>query len=385
MKYYTFGKPTGRYIGSSGDLQVYSDSIYRGQAFTISSAARRFPEDISFRYGPSTGGMIEAMGVDFLTPGELIKDVHLEPEHKLRHLQILGRPVEDAILVVERINAFHAAANSIAFASAVEDAVGIEITKGVMLSRILGLELERIRSHLYVIERLCQAAGFGVPAHQLSYLRERMSRVISAACGHRYFFNSVRYGNSHIEKDKVVPEVRGVAAEFERIYRDLMESRLFINRLINNGRISYDKLVGPAARASGHAYDARADSQVLDYSGMSFTPVVRSNADALARMQVRAEEILQSADIIEEAAKRAVVAHPETECRGSGEGAARVESPQGDLFYFVKVEDSKISGIAMVSPSKSNMWAFSESMKGNVFTDFHFNWESFGIWICEAG
>jgi Ni,Fe-hydrogenase III large subunit len=24
-------------------------------------------------------------------------------------------------------------------------------------------------------------------------------------------------------------------------------------------------------------------------------------------------------------------------------------------------------------------------MQGNIFTDFHFNWESFGIWISEAG
>ena len=67
----------------------------------------------------------------------------------------------------------------------------------------------------------------------------------------------------------------------------------------------------------------------------------------------------------------------------NGEGAARIESPQGDLFYYVKISDGRIDDIQMSSPSLLNIDAFRKSMAGNIFTDYHFNWESFGIWISE--
>jgi Ni,Fe-hydrogenase III large subunit len=66
-----------------------------------------------------------------------------------------------------------------------------------------------------------------------------------------------------------------------------------------------------------------------------------------------------------------------------GEGLGRVESPSGDLTYLIKLNEGKINEISMLTPSKVNLPVFLNSTRGNVFTDFHFNWESFGIWISE--
>jgi Ni,Fe-hydrogenase III large subunit len=49
------------------------------------------------------------------------------------------------------------------------------------------------------------------------------------------------------------------------------------------------------------------------------------------------------------------------------------------------MDNGIIKQVEFVSPSISNILAFEISTPGNIFTDFHFNWESFGIWISEAG
>jgi len=386
MRYYKFGNPAGRFIGSSGGIDVYPASIVRnsveGQKSQIAAAQ---PGEFYFGYGPSTGGMIESVGIDFLTPGEFITDVSVNPKYKMRRINVREKSIGDAILAIERINAFHCASHSIAFASAVEDALGVDVPEGVMYARIVALELERIRSNLLVIERMCQPAGFGVPGNQLALLREEISRLISAATGHRYFLGSISAGGISINLARISKVTQNIASQFRNLYDSLLESKIFMSRLINNGKISTESLLGPAARASGHANDARLDSQTLDYSGLGFSPILRTGSDSFARMQVRSEEIIQSADIIEKALELASSSIASLGNHVDGEGAGRVESPQGDVFYYVRLENSMLADVVMVSPSLSNIDAFVRSMKGNIFTDFHFNWESFGIWISEAG
>ena len=386
MKYYRFGEPSGRLIGYSQGFTVYTSTIARLNEEAKHSERKAVPQgEFYFGYGPSTGGMIESVGVDFLTPGELITEVYVNPAYKQRKIVVRGRSIGDASLIVERINAFHCASHSIAFASAVEDALGLDLPDGIGYTRIIALELERIRSNLLVIERMCQPAGFGVPANQLAILREEVSRIVSRATGHRYFFSSISPGYSMIDLTGIGNAVRRIAIAFSEIYDDLLESKIFMNRLINNGKVLTDWLIGPAARASGHASDARIDSPTLPYSRFRFTPVLHETSDAFARFQVRSEEILQSARIIGDAIEGAETAGRVEKLEGEGEGAARVESPQGDLFYYVKIENSIVRDVLMISPSSPNIAAFTQSMKGNIFTDFHFNWESFGIWISEAG
>ena len=386
MKYYRFGEPSGRLIGYSQGFTVYTSTLARLNEEAKHSERKAVPQgEFYFGYGPSTGGMIESVGVDFLTPGELITEVYVNPAYKQRKIVVRGRSIGDASLIVERINAFHCASHSIAFASAVEDALGLDLPDGIGYTRIIALELERIRSNLLVIERMCQPAGFGVPANQLAILREEVSRIVSRATGHRYFFSSISPGYSMIDLTGIGNAVRRIAIAFSEIYDDLLESKIFMNRLINNGKVLTDWLIGPAARASGHASDARIDSPTLPYSRLGFTPVLHETSDAFARFQVRSEEILQSARIIGDAIEGAETAGRVEKLEGEGEGAARVESPQGDLFYYVKIENSIVRDVVMISPSSPNIAAFTQSMKGNIFTDFHFNWESFGIWISEAG
>lgn len=325
---------------------------------------------------------MESVGFRLTTPGETIVSVDTNTAYKRRKIVVKGLSVEDAILRVERINGFHSASHTIAFLKAVEDASGIQSEAGVDTARIAALELERIRSNLEVLKRMAEPAGFAVPVNQIGYLREKATRIISEAFGHRYFFGSQMVNRSFVEPSNIAKKVSGISGEFSRIFHNIQESKIFLNRLQTTGVTSLEEMVGPVARAAGMEYDARLDSPTLDYSGLGFKPVVRNEKDSFGRFMVRGQEILESCSILENLDIRSP-GNEENFNIHDGEGAARIESPAGDLFYYVKTNDGKIGDIWMVTPSSLNVKAFEQSMKANMFPDFNTNWEGFGVWASE--
>lgn len=250
------------------------------------------------------------------------------------------------------------------------------------LGRIVELELERVRNHLYVLHKLVETGALGVASYQLQAMQETTNRVIGEACGHRYFFgvNSL----NHVECDFQRVDLRYLEG-FKSFFNDLLENRILIDRFQNNGRIDQDWLIGPAARASGRKYDARYDSDSLPYKDLGFTPLTERSPDTFGRFLVRGEEVMQSVDLIQEAVKRwRRNERKEIKMRDSGEAESRVESPSGDMVYRVRIDDAKVD-VSFLPPSKANLIFLLKSVIGTIFTDFPFNWESFGIWISEIG
>lgn len=283
------------------------------------------------------------------------------------------------MLKVERINGFHAASNSIAYVLAVEDALKIENSE-LNEMRIVELELERIRSNIDVLKGLCESAGFAVPEKQLLYLREEVARIISSAFEHRYFFSVNGIGS--ITGNFSAIKLKTIEKQFREIYDGLLSSKIFLDRIQENGIVKDEESTGPAARAAGFKFDARSDSKSLEYR--NFAPVTESGGDSFSRFAVRSEEIFKSINIIESYNIKNIEANRQKEFSGSGEGTARIESPAGDIFYYVNIENGKLKDIQMVSPTYLNLMSFKKALKNNnIFTDFFFVWESFGIWISE--
>ena len=388
MRWYRTGNGEGRLIGRTSSYRVYPSVLAPLSSETSETDRKLGPSEMRLNYGPSTGGLVESVNFSIDSPGELITGIKVNYGFKSRKLKLTGKRSDDALLIVERINGFHSASNSIAYILAVEDALGIDVPEPVLMRRIIQIEIERIRSNLTVMERLCSAAGFGVPHNQLAALREKVSRIIGKTTGHRYMFGTGMIGGIEAQFSGVAEELEPLISEFRDINESLLQSKIFINRLQGNGKVSGMNLVGPAARASGLMHDARYDSKSLPYSRLNFQPIVRHEGDAFGRFMIRAEEIFSSVGLIERAEELSGgndgIEPVSPEIR-DGTGAARVESPQGDLFVFVEIEDYLLRRVEIMSPGESNIEAFRRSSVGTIFTDFPFNWESFGIWISEVG
>jgi Ni,Fe-hydrogenase III large subunit len=68
---------------------------------------------------------------------------------------------------------------------------------------------------------------------------------------------------------------------------------------------------------------------------------------------------------------------------GAGEAIARIESPQGELLYAVRL-DGGLRRVAIRSASFQNWPLFVPALPGNIFTDFSFIEHSFGLIVAET-
>ncbi len=379
MKYYKFGNKNGRYIGSNNKYDVYENTI-ASKIPENNAIIEKKPYEIYFNYGPSAGGLRESVNFSIVTPGETIRDITVNSHYKRRKIKIINDDINNALLKIERINGFHTASNTVCFLLAIEDALDIDNT-GSNDKRIIEIELERIRSNIDVIKGLCESAGFSVPEKQLLYLREKITRIISDTFNHRYFFSANQINNVCGNFNKI--RLNGIYDEFYEIYNSLLESKIFMDRIQENGIVNDINSSGPAARASGYKYDARIDSESLTYD--NYNIYTMEEGDTFSRFMVRSNEVLASINIINKLLREIGNGKNNTEIKNnSGEGTARIESPQGDIFYYVNIEDNKIKDLSMVSPSYLNIELFKKAVKNNnILTDFFFVWESFGIWVSE--
>jgi len=373
-----------RFIGKLDGVCIYDEKQTVGECQDFEFHAGRSDGygEFTFIYGPSAGGLTESIQFKIRTSGEQILEIYAEPTFKKRFLSLSG-DLRDVSLTVERINAMFSASHSVAFLLALERSMDVQADYETNLSRVIELELERIRNHVYVLHKLAETGALGVASYQLQVMQEKTNRLIGEACGHRYFFG-VNYLN-YVDCDFQGLDLNYLNG-FSQFFRDMVENRILIDRFQNNGKIDQDWLIGPAARATGRKYDARCGS-TLPYKDLGFSPITENSPDAFGRFLVRGEEILQSADMIREALRRwrKVESRKRDEAlSGEGEGISLVESPSGDMVYKVRNYNGRVD-VSFLPPSKANLVFFLKSAIGTIFTDFPFNWESFGIWVSEIG
>jgi Ni,Fe-hydrogenase III large subunit len=170
----------------------------------------------------------------------------------------------------------------------------------------------------------------------------------------------------------------------------LMDTPSFLDRLRHTGVITpaaaaVHGALGPVGRGSGLSGDVRSERPYGAYGMLGFEPAQPSEAgDALARQQVRLEEITVAFHLAREAldelseedggAPWRVALSP-----GDGIGLGWVEAPQGELIYFVEATGGIITRVKQRSASFHNLALFPQAFGGDILTDFTFIEASFGL------
>jgi NADH-quinone oxidoreductase subunit D len=190
--------------------------------------------------------------------------------------------------------------------------------------------------------------------------REYVNQLIEELCGARLTYNYHRVGGvgwdlTDAWRDKVLrfcDHFEGIVDEWDRL---VTYNPIFLRRLARLAPVSAGEaiawgLVGPNLRASGVAYDLRADrpyslyDRILPKIGWK-TPVGRGEAgvvgDSWDRFRVRVEEWRWSVRILREALvqiletpKGEVLIAPK-KLKPKGEASARVEAARGDMHCYV--------------------------------------------------
>ncbi|WP_022670948.1 nickel-dependent hydrogenase large subunit [Hippea alviniae] len=378
------------YVKKAEEVEQRFDNYYvlKNRDLKIGNEDKEGEGVFNFRYGPVTAGVAEAGIFNIRTYGERILSVNIDPSYKRRGIEKLmkGKKPVEALKLSESVCGNFAFSHSLAFARAVEDACNIGVEDKVKILRAIAIELERIYNHIHVIARLSKAAAQNVLTSHLEWLFEESLRINKLFSSNRFLKGINNIGGIEFLNSRNIVEIKKrvefFKRKFEELYRHSLRSYNFIDRVYKTAVLNKDKalsigITGPSLRACGVEEDLRRYEDV--YKNLQVC--LREDGDALARMEVRACEILKSCDIVctflDEVREEVSISQDAVNVDGFGIGAA--ESPTGLVVYYVELEGGVVDYVYISSPSVFGYKAFADSLVGFIFTDFSFALDSFGI------
>jgi Ni,Fe-hydrogenase III large subunit len=341
--------------------------------------------------GPIHAGVIESGHFRFHVVGEriLAMDPRLFYKHRGLERAAEGLSSEQALPYIQRACAACAVANTVAYAQAVEDAVGLAPDRDLRVNRTVLLELERVYNHLHDIGAICAGVGFGPGSMAFAALKDRTQQTIAAVFGHRFLFNTVAIGTGAAtldasSADTLRASLQELHTDFAAAWRELEFTASLQARLDGVGVLTADKAarfgaVGPAARAAGVREDVRTHSPQLAYDG--FEPAVLPTppgptGDVGARLRLRAIELHASFDLLDErlaeplARGVAVTGNPAGPVADSRFGVGRVESVRGATACVVELTHGVVVRVHLRTGSYANWPALAYATAGNLLPDF---------------
>ncbi len=264
----------------------------------------------------------------------------------------------------DRLDYFNSMSNNLGYAITVEKLMNIPVAERAEYIRVIMAELSRVQNHLIFIGMLLNDLGaMYTPALYAFEERELILDIFEEVSGARMMCNYLRFGGVvrdltpnalHKIKDLVFDRLAAKTDEMERL---LAENEVLVARLTGIKVVDAETAVkysvtGPVLRAAGVPYDIRRADPYSIYDRFDFDVAVRHNGDMYDNFMIRIDEIRQSLRILEQAVKQIPDGpinsqKPQYQVRvPAGEAYGRIESPKGELAFYV------------VSNGKPNPWRY---------------------------
>jgi Ni,Fe-hydrogenase III large subunit len=333
--------------------------------------------------GPIHAGIIESGHFRFHVVGDRILHLDARLFYKHRGLEHAaeGHTLDEGLPYAQRACAACAVSNTVAYAHACEEIQGLRPSEELARARTILLELERTWNHLNDIAAICAGTGLAPGNTYFAALTERARRLNQQLTGHRFLFDSVQVGASRLNINSATmtaarDELASIATTSRSGWRELLFNASFQDRLPDIGTITSNDArslgtVGPAARASGIAEDARTHAPRLAYHGFEPVAPKRAAGDVQARLEQRALELQQTFELLDELLVRPL--EPSTAEPGGNEqqiGLNIVESPRGATLCSVENKNSRLQRLHLRTGSYANWPTVTHAAAGNLLPDF---------------
>ncbi|HEX3968779.1 MAG TPA: NADH-quinone oxidoreductase subunit D [Edaphobacter sp.] len=253
----------------------------------------------------------------------------------------------------DRLDYIGSLTNNWAYALSVEKLAGIQVPERAEYIRVITAELTRLQNHASTIGFLTQEMGAsGSPLMYSFREREKILDLFESLTGSRMMCNYMRFGGCRVDlpagwleqAGKVVAEFPRFLDEFERL---LASNEILLARTQGVGVLSRELAIqggitGPILRASGVNYDIRKVDKYGIYDRFDFKVPIGEHGDVYDRYMVRMLEMRESVKILNQALRdipSGPIMDAKTKIRGfrpkSGEAYGRIESPKGELGFFL--------------------------------------------------
>jgi NADH-quinone oxidoreductase subunit D len=301
---------------------------------------------------PSTHGVFR---MDVQLDGEQV--VRLKPVfgylHRNHEKLAEGGSYLASIPYTDRLDYLCSMINNWGYALAVEKLAGIAVPERAEYIRVIVAELTRLQNHTGMVGFLLQDMGAsGTPLMYAFREREKVLDLFEALSGARMMCNYMRFGGVRVDcsqqwlarAKKLVLDFWGFLDEFEQLLNsnEILMARTQGVGVLPRALAINAGVTGPGLRASGVNYDLRKIDRYGIYERFSFRVPLGEHGDVFDRYMMRVLELRESLKILEQALRdipSGPIMDPKAKLRGlrpkAGEAYARVESPKGELGFFL--------------------------------------------------
>ena len=341
--------------------------------------------------GPVHAGIIEVGRFSVIGDNVLFLELRHFYTHKGTEKLFQGTPVASAQMIAESVSGDNCFAHAVAYCQAVEQAHGTAAPRRAQWVRLIGLELERMMAHIADVGALSGDVAFALPAAYCSRIKEDLLQASSRAVGSRYWRGiavpgGIRRDISASAVETLRQAVEQAAADFAKMAEVILNRPSVQSRFEGAGVLKRSvaedlAVVGPVARSSGVDIDVRRDHPYGAYQDANVEVPSYHYGDVLARARIRIDEVAVSARLVLDALRQLPIGAIKADLPQDVpfEGFSAVESPRGELLYWVKGEKGKLSRCYIKSPSFQNWPALPHAVAGNVIADFPLINKSFNL------
>ena len=293
-----------------------------------------------------------------------------------------------SIPYTDRLDYICSLTNNWAYCLAVETLAGLAVPERAEYLRVICAELTRLVSHTCLAGFLLQDLGAsGTPLMYAFREREHILDLFEELTGARMMCNYLRFGGVRCDAPpewlarvgRLVDDYPRFLDEYEAL---LTGNEILVARTHGVGVLTRDLAVsagitGPCLRATGVGYDVRKVDRYSVYDRFEFRVPVGAHGDCFDRYMLRILEARESLGILRQALRDIPAgdfANPKARGRGlkpkPGEAYARIESPKGELGFFLVSTGGPIPYRYRVRPpSLINLTVLEDMCLGHTVAD----------------
>lgn len=336
--------------------------------------------------GPQHPALKEPTSFRFLVDGETVVDADLRLGYNHRGIEkgCEDRTYVQCAYILERVCGICSNAHMTAFVQGVERILALEVPKRGLYIRCLMGELERVHSHLLWLGVAGHEVGFDTFFMYTWRDREIVQDMLEIISGNRVNYGMQTPGGVRrdLDEGQIKKCLEGLKTLTERTvyYLNLGATEpTLVARIAGVGILPKAKALelnaaGPTARASGVEMDVRKDAPYAGFElDIPFHLVTDPGSDVLARVVVRAKELLESYKIAEFILRNL----PAGEIRAKaprkvpeGEVVSRVEAQRGECIHYIRSNGTdKPDRVKVRAPTLANWPATLYMLRGGYVAD----------------
>jgi energy-converting hydrogenase B subunit N len=327
---------------------------------------------------------LEPYRVRLFVEDEIVKDAEITVGVNHRGIERImeGLPVEKANALTEKVCGICSNAHIWNSVLTAEKGLGIEIPERANYIRIIMEELERLHSHLLYLGHGSEVLGHETFSMRAFTIRETIMELLRMIGGNRVQYGVSIIGGVRPRCDLDNGKIQKIAEGLDLVEKKVADfanrfvsDPIVMNRITGVGQISSKdalrlEVTGPSLRATGVSKDLR--TSMKEYEPFDFNVITLDDGDVKDNILLRVLEIPEAISIIRQAVKNlpnGPVVDRSWEMIDCNTIHSHIEVPRGVLYHSYALEDGRVRGSIIRTPSMSNIGAMQLACIGHHITD----------------